>query len=110
VGTRTSGSEGGGEQTAARKRGMAARRRPYIETVRRVSRNVKRWQSGDMCLRWTAAGMLEAERQFRRTIGHTDLAKLALAVERDVAAQRAAADTVHPSIATAAPEAAASPA
>src|ERR1043165_2867770 len=42
-----------------------------IETVRRVSRNVKRWQSGDMCLRWTAAGMFEAERQFRRIIGHT---------------------------------------
>ena len=37
-----------------------------IETVRRISRNVKRWQNGDMCLRWTAAGMLEAERQFRR--------------------------------------------
>jgi putative transposase len=40
-----------------------------IECVRRTSRNVKRWQSGDMCLRWTAAGMLEAERQFRRIIG-----------------------------------------
>jgi putative transposase len=56
-----------------------------IETVRRTSRNVKRWQSGDMCLRWTAAGMLEAERQFRRIIGYRDLAKLALAVERDLA-------------------------
>ncbi len=61
-----------------------------IEFVRRTSRNVKRWQSGDMCLRWTAAGMLEAERQFRRIIGYSDLAKLALAVERDLAAQRAA--------------------
>ena len=40
-----------------------------IETVRRVARNVKHWSSGDMCLRWTAAGMLEAERQFRRVIG-----------------------------------------
>jgi putative transposase len=59
-----------------------------IETVRRISRNVKRWQSGDMCLRWTAAGMLEAERQFRRIIGHGDLAKLA-AVERDVTSRRA---------------------
>ena len=59
-----------------------------IETVRRISRNVKRWQSGDMCLRWTAAGMLESERQFRRVIGHADLAKLAIAVERDVAASR----------------------
>jgi putative transposase len=62
-----------------------------------------------MCLRWTAAGMLEAETQFRKIIGHGDLAKLALAVERDVAAKRAA-NTVHTPIATAAPEVAASPA
>ncbi len=55
-----------------------------IEIVRRTSRNVKRWQSGDMCLRWTAAGMLEAERQFRKIIGYRDLATLALAVERDL--------------------------
>ncbi len=45
-----------------------------IECVRRTSRNVKRWQSGDMALRWTAAGMLEAERQLRRIIGYADLA------------------------------------
>ena len=32
-----------------------------IECVRRTSRNVKRWQSGEMALRWTAAGMLEAD-------------------------------------------------
>ncbi len=56
-----------------------------IECVRRSSRNVKRWQSGEMCLRWTAAGMLEAERQFRRIVGHADLAKLALAVEAEIA-------------------------
>jgi putative transposase len=56
-----------------------------IECVRRSSRNVKRWQSGDMALRWTAAGMIEAERQFRRVIGYRDLAKLALAIERDLA-------------------------
>jgi transposase-like protein len=56
-----------------------------IECVRRSARNVKRWQSGDMALRWTAAGMLEAERQFRRIIGYRDLAKLATAVEREVA-------------------------
>ena len=64
-----------------------------IEIIRRTSRNVKRWQSGDMCLRWTAAGMLEAEQQFRKVIGYTDLAKLALAVERDLAAQRTATHT-----------------
>jgi hypothetical protein len=57
-----------------------------IECVRRTSRNVKRWQSGDMALRWTAAGMLEAEQQFRRVIGYRDLAKLAVAIERDLTA------------------------
>ena len=80
-----------------------------IETVRRTSRNVKRWQNGDMCLRWTAAGMLEAEQQFRKIIGFNDLAKLAIAVERDVAAKRATAFT-SPSVnapSTAAPEVAA---
>jgi putative transposase len=55
-----------------------------IECVRRSARNVKHWQSGEMALRWTAAGMLEAERQFRRIIGYRDLAKLANAVEREV--------------------------
>ncbi len=39
-----------------------------------------------MALRWTAAGMLEAEQQFRRVIGYRDLAKLAIAVERDLTA------------------------
>ena len=45
---------------------------------------MKRWSSGEMALRWTAAGMFEAERQFRRVIGYEQLAALALAVERDV--------------------------
>jgi putative transposase len=84
-----------------------------IDTVRRVARNVKRWQNGDMCLRWTAAGMLEAEAQFRKVIGHSDLAKLAVAVERDVAARRAAdtaTTTLHTPTTTAAPEVAATPA
>ena len=84
-----------------------------IETVRRVARNVKRWQSGDMCLRWTAAGMREAEAQFRRIIGHTELAKLAIVVERDVAAKRTAdalTTSSHTTVATAAPEVAATPA
>ena len=55
-----------------------------VECVRRTSRNVKHWQNGEMCLRWTAAGMLEAEQQFRRVIGYQELAKLATAVEREV--------------------------
>src|SRR5215208_908474 len=64
-----------------------------IGICRATSRNVKHWSSGDMCLRWTAGGMLEAERQFRKIIGYKHLAHLALAVERDVAAGRAA--TTH---------------
>jgi putative transposase len=53
-----------------------------IEIVRYTQRNVKRWQHGDMRKRWTAAGMLVAEQQFRRIIGYRDLAKLVIAIER----------------------------
>src|SRR5215218_2530515 len=63
-----------------------------IEIVRYTQRNVKRWQGGDMRKRWTAAGMLVAEQQFRRIIGYRDLATLVIAVERH--ALRAAAK--HP--------------
>jgi len=56
-----------------------------IECVRRTARNVKRWQSGEMAICWTVAGMLEAERQFRWIIGYQQLATLALAIERDLA-------------------------
>jgi putative transposase len=40
-----------------------------ISTVRASHRNVKHWTSGDMCLRWTAAGMLEAETRIRKVDG-----------------------------------------
>ena len=53
-----------------------------IDTVRTTQRNVKHWSSGEMGLRWTAVGMLEAEKQFRKVIGYTDLPRLAVAIER----------------------------
>jgi putative transposase len=53
-----------------------------IEIVRHTQRNVKRWRDGDMRKRWTAAGMLVAEQQFRRIIGYRDLATLVIAIER----------------------------
>jgi putative transposase len=53
-----------------------------IEIVRHTQRNVKRWQDGDMRKRWTAAGMLQAEQQFRRIVGYSDLAKLVTAIEQ----------------------------
>ena len=55
-----------------------------IEIVRTHQRNVKRWRSGDMRLRWTAAGMLEAEKSFRRVKGHRDLPKLLTAIAREL--------------------------
>jgi putative transposase len=72
-----------------------------IDTVKRTSRNVKRWQNGDMCLRWTAAGMLEAERQFRRVLGYPKLPALAIAVERDIA-RHTLTDTPAPEVAASA--------
>ena len=61
-----------------------------IETVRHTQRNVKRWRDGDMRKRWTAAGLLVAEQQFRRIVGYRDLAKLVIAIER-----HATRDAVH---------------
>jgi hypothetical protein len=37
-----------------------------MRTVRRVCRKVKRWRSAAVALRWTAAGMMEAAKGFRR--------------------------------------------
>jgi putative transposase len=53
-----------------------------IEIGRHTQRNVKRWQDGDMRKRWTAAGMLQAEQQFRRIVGYSDLATLVTAIEQ----------------------------
>ena len=66
-----------------------------IEIVRKTQRNVKRWQSGEMAMRWTAAGMLEAEQQFRRVIGYRDLAKLAVAIERERVSAHAGSQPVR---------------
>jgi transposase-like protein len=47
-----------------------------LSTVERVARNVKRWHGGDQPLRWTATGLLEAERKFRKVKGFRELAHL----------------------------------
>jgi putative transposase len=52
-----------------------------IEICREHSRNVKRWRDGTMALRWCAAGMLEADHQFRRVNGRLHLPKLRAALE-----------------------------
>jgi putative transposase len=52
-----------------------------MSTVRRVCRNVKRWRSASMALRWTAAAMQEAAKGFRRLKAHKQLPALRAALE-----------------------------
>jgi putative transposase len=47
-----------------------------LSTVERVAHNVKRWRGGDQPLRWTATGLLEAEKKFRRVKGYRELEAL----------------------------------
>ena len=47
-----------------------------LSTVERVARNVKRWHAGDQALRWTATGLLEAEKKFRKVKGFRELISL----------------------------------
>ncbi len=47
--------------------------------------HVKRWRDGQMALRWCAAGMIEAGKQFRRVNGHLHLPALRAALEQHVA-------------------------
>jgi putative transposase len=61
-----------------------------ISICREHAKNVKHWQDGQMALRWCAAGMVEAGKQFRRVNGHLHL--LALRAEL----QRVTAETVVP--------------
>ncbi len=44
-----------------------------IGTVRTVQRNVKRWRNAEMALRWTAAGLREAQKTFRRLKAYRQL-------------------------------------
>ena len=44
-----------------------------LGTVRQVTRNVKRWRNAEMALRWTAAGLLEAQKTFRRLKAYRQL-------------------------------------
>ena len=50
-------------------------------TIRRVSRNVKRWQHAEMALRWAAAGMMEAAKGFRRLKAYKQLPRLRTALD-----------------------------
>ena len=49
-------------------------------TIRRVTRNVKRWHDASMALRWAAAGMMEAKKGFRRLKAYKQLPSLKAAL------------------------------
>jgi putative transposase len=55
-----------------------------ISVCREHAANVKRWRDGQMALRWCAAGVVEAGKQFRRVNGHLHLPALRAALEREV--------------------------
>jgi putative transposase len=55
-----------------------------IEIGRDHSTNVKRWRDGQMALRWCAAGILEATKQFRRVNGCLHLPALRAALDAHV--------------------------
>ena len=56
-----------------------------IEICRDHAANVKRWRDGQMVLRWIAAGMGEAARQFRRVNGYLHLPALRAALDATIA-------------------------
>ena len=51
-----------------------------LSRTRHVKRNVKRWRSGQMMLRWVAAGVLEAVKGFRRVKGYAEMPMLIAAL------------------------------
>jgi putative transposase len=63
--------------------------------VETVCRNVKRWRDGDHIQRWVGSGLLVAERQFRKVIGHRQipllLSSMTTAVSKKTLAKGAAA-------------------
>jgi transposase-like protein len=61
-----------------------------ISIARTTNRNVTHWRDGQMVLRWTAAGMLNAQRSFRRVKGYKQMPQLVTALYR-----HAHPDTAH---------------
>lgn len=51
-------------------------------SIRRVTRNVKRWRANDMRRRWVGLAIAEASKRFRRIKGHRDLPLLIRALRQ----------------------------
>jgi transposase-like protein len=71
--------------------GIRGRLRRFLQTTnaienlfssfRHVAKNVKRWRSGSMVLRWSATAMTYAAAKFRKVKGHEDLKQLVEALK-----------------------------
>jgi putative transposase len=67
-----------------------------ISIARTTTGNVKRWRDTKMRRRWCAAGMLEAEKSFRRVKGHAQMPALVAQLQAHAARVAAEEDTVTP--------------
>jgi hypothetical protein len=61
-----------------------------ISIARATNRNGTRWRDGQMVLRWTAVGMLNAEPSFRHIKGHKQMPQLIEALRRHAHPENAA--------------------
>jgi len=58
--------------------------------LKQVVRNVKRWRSGSMALRWAVTGLMEAEKRFRRIKGFREMPQLFAALSSKIEERKAA--------------------
>ena len=65
-------------------------------SIRRICRNVKRWRNAAMALRWTAAGMIEAAKGFRKLKAHKQLPALRTALASHKLSLLSNADLAQP--------------
>jgi putative transposase len=66
-----------------------------ISIARDTTKNVKRWRDGKISKRWCAAGMLNAERSFRRLKGYRQMPRFVAALARHVEAVTPAWDAAR---------------
>src|SRR5438093_7400778 len=57
-------------------------------SLRRLTRNVKRWRGGAMAQRWGATVLMEAEKGFRRIKGHREIPQMLKALDALIAGAR----------------------
>ena len=59
-----------------------------ISDVQRLCQRVTNWKGAHVVRRWVGAGMLEAERSFRRTKGCSEMKTLTKAIRAEIARRR----------------------